>query len=62
MEALLVTEGSNASVVTYGINSSTGNALGTLTANVTSGNVRLFYNTTSTNILGNVKVYTQYIV
>ena len=62
MEALLVVEDSNASVVTYAVNSTTGNALGTLSANVTSGNVRLYYNTTSTNILGNVKVYAQYIV
>ena len=60
MEAVLVQDGSNAYVSTYGIVSS-GSGLGTLSANIVSGNVKLYYTSTSvTN--SNVKVYTTYIV
>jgi len=61
MEALVVAEGANASVVTYGVVNSHGASMGTLTANVVSGNCRLYYTSTSlTN--SNVKVQTNYIV
>lgn len=55
MEAIVVAEGSNASVVTYGIVNSHGGAMGTLTANVVSGNCRLYYTSTSLSN-SNVKV------
>ena len=60
MEAVLIQDGANAYVSTYGVVSS-GSGLGTLSANIVSGNVRLYYTSTSvTN--SNVKVYTTYIV
>jgi hypothetical protein len=61
MEALLVTDGAgNAYVTTYGIVSN-GTASGTLSANVVSGAVRLYFTSTSlTN--SNVKVQSSYIV
>ena len=59
MEALVVTTGTDAYITTFGIIASNV-SLGSLTANVVSGNVRLYYNTALTN--SNVKVYTTYIV
>ena len=61
MEALVVAEDGNASVVTYGIVNSHGAAMGTLSANVVSGNCRLYYTSTSLSN-SNVKVMTTYIV
>ena len=59
MEALLVSTSVEAYVTTYAIVAS-GASLGTLSANVVSGNARLYYNTALTN--SNVKVYSTYIV
>ena len=61
MEALLITDqAGNAYVTTYAIVNN-GTAIGTLSANVVSGNVRLYYTSTSlTN--ANVKVMSTYIV
>jgi hypothetical protein len=61
MEALVVAEDGNASVVTYGIVNSHGASMGTLSANVVSGNCRLYYTSTSLSN-SNVKVMTTYIV
>ena len=61
MEALVVSEDGNASVVTYGIVNSHGASMGTLSANVVSGNCRLYYTSTSLSN-SNVKVLTTYIV
>jgi hypothetical protein len=59
-ELLLVQDAANAYITTYGVLSSNVE-LGTFTANVASGNVNLFYtSTTATN--SNVKVHTTYIV
>jgi hypothetical protein len=60
MEALVVHDSSNAYVSTYGVVDTNG-SLGTLTANVVSGNVRLYY-TSSSLTNSNVKVATTYIV
>ena len=60
MEAIVVAEGSNASIVTYGIVNSHGSAMGTLSANVVGGNCRLYYTSDSLSN-SNVKVYTTYI-
>jgi hypothetical protein len=60
MEALVVGTSTDAHITTYGVVNA-GTALGTLSANVVGGNVRLYYTSTSlTN--SNVKVYTTYIV
>jgi hypothetical protein len=59
MEALVVATSTEAYITTYGAIASNV-AMGTLTANVVSGNVRLYYNTALTN--SNVKVYTTYII
>jgi hypothetical protein len=59
MEALVVATSTEAYISTFGIVASNV-SLGSLTANVVSGNVRLYYNTALTN--SNVKVYTTYIV
>jgi len=59
MEALVTTDGTNAYVTTYGIVDSNGQ-LGTLSANVQSSNVILYY-TSSTLSNSNVKVATTYI-
>jgi hypothetical protein len=59
MEALVVATSTEAYITTFGIVASNV-SLGSLTANVVSGNVRLYYNTALTN--SNVKVYTTYIV
>lgn len=61
MEALVVAEDGNASVVTYGVVNSHGASMGTLSANVVSGNCRLYYTSTSLSN-SNVKVMTTYIV
>ena len=61
MEALVVHDSTTAYVVTYGI-INTGNAMGTLTANITSGNVNLYFTATSGTVNSNVKVQTTYIV
>lgn len=61
MEALVVAEDGNASVVTYGVVNSHGASMGTLSANVVSGNCRLYYTSTSLSN-SNVKVMTSYIV
>ena len=61
MEALVVAEDGNASVVTYAVVNSHGATMGTLSANVLSGNCRLYY-TSSSLSNSNVKVYTTYIV
>jgi len=61
MEALVAAEGSNASVTTYAVINSHGTAMGTLTANVVSGNCRLYYTSTSLSN-SNVKVMTTLIV
>jgi fibronectin-binding autotransporter adhesin len=59
-ELLLVQDTANAYITTYGVLSSNVE-LGTFTANVASGNVNLYYTSTSaTN--SNVKVHTTYIV
>jgi hypothetical protein len=60
MEAMLVAEGSNASVTTYAIVNSNG-TMGTLSANVVSGNAQLYYTSTSLSN-SNVKVVTTLIV
>ncbi len=60
MEALVVTDGSDAYITTYGVVDTNG-ALGTLSANVVSGNVRLYYTSSSLNS-GNIKVFSTYIV
>ena len=60
MEALVAGTSTDAHITTYGIVND-GTALGTLSANVVSGNVQLYYTSASlTN--SNVKVYTTYIV
>jgi hypothetical protein len=59
MEALLVSTSSDAYLTTYGVVNA-GYTLGTLSANVVSGNVKLYYTSAVTN--SNVKVYTTYIV
>jgi hypothetical protein len=61
MEAMMVAENSNASVTTYAIVNSHGSAMGTLSANVVSGNARLYY-TSSSLSNSNVKVLTTLIV
>jgi hypothetical protein len=60
MEALVVSEDGNASVTTYGIINSHGSTMGTLSANVVSGNCRLYY-TSSSLSNSNVKVVATYI-
>jgi hypothetical protein len=60
MEALVVTDGTDAYLNTYGVVDTNG-TLGALSANVVSGNVRLYY-TSSTLNSGNIKVYGTYIV
>ena len=59
-EAMVVTDGTNA-YISLGANVNSGSALGTLTANVVSGNVRLYY-TSSSLTNSNIKVYSTYIV
>ena len=59
MEALLIHNGSDAYVTTYGIVDSNGTT-GVLSANIVSGNVRLYYTSTSFDN-GNVKVFATYI-
>jgi hypothetical protein len=59
MEALVVSTSADAYITTYGIINA-GYAMGSLTANVVSGNVRLYYTTALSN--SNVKVQTTYIV
>jgi hypothetical protein len=61
MEAMMVAENSNASVTTYAIVNSHGSTMGTLSANVVSGNARLYY-TSSSLSNSNVKVATTLIV
>jgi hypothetical protein len=61
MEALVTTEDGNASVTTYGIISSHGGTIGTLSANVVSGNCRLYF-TSSSLTNSNVKVLATYIL
>jgi len=59
-EILLVQDTTNAYITTYGVLSSNDD-LGGFTANITSGNVNVYYtSTTATN--SNVKVHTTYIV
>jgi hypothetical protein len=60
MEALVVTDGTDAYLNTYGVVDTNG-TLGALSANVVSGNVRLYYTSSSLNS-GNIKVYSTYIV
>jgi hypothetical protein len=60
MEALVAHDGANAYVTTYGIVDTNG-VMGTLSANIVSSNVRLYY-TSSSVTNSNVKVYTTYIV
>ena len=60
MEALVVHDSTNAFVTTYGI-VTTGNAMGVLTANIVSSNVRLYY-TSSSITNSNVKVTATYVV
>ena len=61
MEALVVHDSTTAYVTTYGV-INTGNAMGTLTANITSGNVNLYFTATSGTVNSNIKVQTTYIV
>ena len=60
IEVMVVTDGTNAYIDT-GTTVSSGSALGTVSANVVSGDVRLYYTSTSLSN-SNVKVYTTYIV
>ena len=60
MEILLAAEGSNAYMTTYAVVNSNG-VMGTLSANVVSGNARLYYTSTSLSN-SNVKVMTTLIV
>jgi hypothetical protein len=59
-EAIVVTDGTGA-YINFVANVNSGTVLGTLTANVVSGNVRLYY-TSSSLTNSNIKVYTTYIV
>lgn len=59
MEALVVHDSSNAYITTYGI-TNTGNDIGSLSANVVSGNVKLYF-TSSSITNANVRVHTTYI-
>jgi len=59
-ELLLVHDTANAYITTYAVLAS-GNTLGTFSANIVSGNVQLYY-TSTTAVNSNVKVQTTYIV
>jgi len=61
MEAVVATDGTSAYLTTYGIVNN-GTDMGGLSANVVSGNVRIYFTTTSNMTNANVKAFGTYIV